>query len=181
MQKKLTSLALVSTLVLCPAGKLSHADVNEETVRKIAAILEENENKLEMSKSQKLENENKALLEALQKLKAENENKELKNENNKRKPNSPSFWSKTVALFKDVSSVFLAMAAICGVSLVGCVGLAGAWTFGSAVYDCHFDEKCTSFKDKLTAERFDSVAERLMDFSLKIIENIHFVHVKSEN
>ena len=55
---------MASTLLLCPAGKLSHADTNEEKVRKIAAILEENENEfqqklnLEKYKRQALKYEN---------------------------------------------------------------------------------------------------------------------------
>lgn len=64
MLKKLTSLALASALLLCPVVKLSHACVDNKTVMKIAAILEENEDEfqqklnLEKYKRQALKYEN---------------------------------------------------------------------------------------------------------------------------
>lgn len=164
MQKKLTSLALASTLLLCPAGKLSHADTNEEKVRKIAAILEENENEfqqklnLEMFKIQELENENKALSEMLQELKAEKANKELKKKlkkeiekliNNAEKSNSLSFWSKTKASLKNALGVFCVLTALGGIVLAGGASLAGILTLGSSVYDCYFYENCKSFSEML--------------------------------
>lgn len=182
MQKKLTSLALASTLLLCPAGKLSHADTNEEKVRKIAAILEENENEfrqklnLEMCKSQELENENKALSEMLQELKAEKANKELKKEiekliNNTEKSNSPSFWSKTKAFFKDTLSAFLALTVAFGTAFASITGLAGVWTLGSAVYNCLFDKNCKSFSEKLSATTFNNAFSTLAS----PFKNVHFV------
>lgn len=179
MQKKLTSLALASTLLLCPAGKLSHADTNEEKVRKIAAILEENENEfqqklnLEMFKIQELENENKALSEMLQELKAEKANKELKKKlkkeiekliNKEEKSNSLSFWSKTKAFFEDTLSAFLEFTVASVITFACLTGISVVWTLGSSVYNCLFGENCKSFSEKLSATTLKNAFSKVVSF-----------------
>lgn len=84
MLKKLTSLALASALLLCPVVKLSHAYVDNKTVMKIAAILEENEDEfqqklnLEKYKRQALKYENQ-----IKKNSSERSRKKMKSCNKK--------------------------------------------------------------------------------------------------
>lgn len=199
MIKRLTSLSIAGALTLCPLANIAHAANNKETARKIAAIFAEAEGKtqqrldLEASKRQKLENEKKALLEEVQKLKAEKEkkallekeqklkaekdNKELQQEieklkTNKKKTSSPSVWSSIKAWFRNITGVVLGATAAVGAVLGLGAGAAGAWTAGSAAYDCHTDESCESFTEKMTKERFFSSFGSIKNFLLEVMKHI---------
>ena len=188
MLKKLMSLSLVCALSVCSVGNLGYA-TNEETARKIAAILAEQEEKsqqklnLEAGKRQTLEDEKKALLE--QKLKAEKENKELQNEieklkTNKKKTSTPSVWSSIKSWFRNITGVVLGATAAVGTILGLGAGAAGAWTAGSAAYACHTDESCESFTEKMTKERFLNSFGSIKDFLLEVMKHIdiHAMFVK---
>ncbi len=210
MLKNLISLSLVCAISVCSVGNLGYAVTNEETARKIAAIFSEQEEKslqklnLESGKRQKLEDENKALLEELQKLKAEKENKalleemqklkaeknskelqqELKNlKNSKSKAKSPSVWSSIKTWFSNITGVLLGVIAA-GSAVLGLgAGAAGIWTAGTAVYDCHTDENCKSFTEKITEEGFKKSFDSINKFILELMKNIniHTVFVKDTN